>query len=273
MSSILDALRKLEQEKSSLEQPQGANLRELTFEPEYEIGPSHVRARGAGGTIGYVIAGTVIVAGIVAGAVTVAMMMSDRSTERPIQVAAAAPPSEPASAPANMQTVVTPLGVLDDELPVETAPPSKPVIVAARTVTPTKTEAPKVKEKPKAEMAVEKPEVEKALEPSPLPSLPITQPDPPAEVPAVAPPASGKINFDTLPVLTETDRIRLELPPLQINIVGIPNARNPRASALINMQKVYVGENIPSTQARLLDVDLRGIAIDVRGSRYFVSRR
>ncbi len=75
------------------------------------------------------------------------------------------------------------------------------------------------------------------------------------------------------PILSEAVRVRLGLPPLKINIVGIPNNRNPRASALINMQKVYVGETIPGTSARLMDVSLRGVSVDVNGQRYFLSRR
>ncbi|MDZ4860596.1 MAG: hypothetical protein SGI88_16595 [Candidatus Hydrogenedentes bacterium] len=262
MSSILDALRKLEKEKSSREEPQAATLRELTLEPDFEA-PAGGGAGSAGSTIGFIIAGALILAGIAAGTVTTAVMLADNNSE-PLPVASASAPT-PSVQRASVQTIITPVPVLDDELPEESDPPSKP-LQTARAAVP---KLEKIKAKPKLE-AVTAATVEKSAV-VPLPSLPISAPEPPAAPPAQAP--LGKINFDTLPILTESDRVRLGLPPLKINIVGIPNTRNPRASALINMQKVYVGENIPSTQARLVDVDLRGVAIEISGNRYMVSRR
>ena len=81
-----------------------------------------------------------------------------------------------------------------------------------------------------------------------------------------------KVELEKLPLLTESERVRLGLPPIKINIVGVPNNRTPRASALINMQKVYVGENIPNTEARLIDVDLHGVGLEIRGKRYYFSK-
>ena len=73
--------------------------------------------------------------------------------------------------------------------------------------------------------------------------------------------------------LRQTDRQRLGLMDLQINMLK-PAAKNrPHASAIINLNPVYIGEIIPRTNVRLLALDgLQGIAIEVQGSgeRFYV---
>jgi hypothetical protein len=83
---------------------------------------------------------------------------------------------------------------------------------------------------------------------------------------------SETINLSALPTLSESERLRLDLPKLNINIVGLPTKRQPHPSALINLNKVYVGENIPNTDARLIAVELRGVGIEVSGRRYFLPK-
>ena len=113
----------------------------------------------------------------------------------------------------------------------------------------------------------------------PAVTAPVDKPAPPAPIMEVKetvvekkPAPIENVPLEKLPLLTESERVRLGLPPIKINIVGMPNGRTTRASALINMQKVYVGENIPDTDARLFDVDLHGIGLEVRGKRYYYSK-
>jgi hypothetical protein len=88
---------------------------------------------------------------------------------------------------------------------------------------------------------------------------------------APAAPADGSSNgLSILPVLTNSQREDLGLPELTINFVGMPTKRQPRPSALINLQKVYVGERIPGTSARLIGVEMHGIGIEVSGQQFFV---
>ncbi|MCC6696669.1 MAG: hypothetical protein IT365_13650 [Candidatus Hydrogenedentes bacterium] len=80
--------------------------------------------------------------------------------------------------------------------------------------------------------------------------------------------------------LSESERIREGLPKPQINVLVPPSDQNPRGYALINSEKVYVGDRIPETgdaptQANskeivLKDVDLDGIIVERDGRGYRV---
>jgi hypothetical protein len=123
------------------------------------------------------------------------------------------------------------------------------------------------------------------LEPAPLPDVAPepelaktgipAEPAPETEIPP-APDYSdapiGEVDLRTLPMLSESERIRLGLPPLKINIVGLPTKRQPRPSALINFEKVYLGEYIKNTNARLIAVELHGVGIEVAGHRYLMEK-
>lgn len=82
------------------------------------------------------------------------------------------------------------------------------------------------------------------------------------------------IDMTKLPVLKTSDRVRLGLDTMQLNVLREAGPKNPHGLAIINLTKVYVGEMIPGTSVRLLDVKTHGIAIEVVGSgeRYYVPR-
>ncbi|HOV33101.1 MAG TPA: hypothetical protein PLX23_07045 [Candidatus Hydrogenedens sp.] len=82
------------------------------------------------------------------------------------------------------------------------------------------------------------------------------------------------IDMTKLPVLKTSDRVRLGLDTMQLNVLREAGPKNPHGLAIINLTKVYVGEMIPGTSVRLLDVKTYGIAIEVVGSgeRYYVPR-
>ena len=258
MSSILDALRKLEQEKAVRERTdEPVSVRELTLEPEFgddsrHAGPAPLKA------VILALGALLVVVGIGAGLIAAGTMVARHDT--PVQrVVATAPAPQK-----QLTTTVKPVQVAANaKVPVPSAP-------TASAVPPPKP-APAKKPDPPAAPKSAAPPVAPAVKPAP----PVAPPAAPAAVPAKEAPAApvGETDIDKLPILSESVRVRLGLPPLKINIVGIPNSRNPRASALINMQKVYVGETVPGTSARLLDVNLRGVSLDINGQRYFLSRR
>lgn len=73
------------------------------------------------------------------------------------------------------------------------------------------------------------------------------------------------------PIMTRTVFTRLGIPEVRINMLALPTERNPTPSALIDYNKVYMGETIPGTsgRARLIGVDIHGIAVDVDGERFY----
>ncbi len=77
----------------------------------------------------------------------------------------------------------------------------------------------------------------------------------------------------TLPRLRESHCERMGIRELQINMLQPKSKTRPYPSAIINLNKVYVGERIPRTSARLIAVDgLNGIAIEIESTkkRYYV---
>ena len=264
MSSILDALRKLEQEKATREEVVAATpVRQLALEPDYDLDRDR-EPKSYTKTIVVSVVALLVLASIGAGAAA-AVSIGMRRNE-PIQqhVASAVPVAPPATQQSQTNTTVQPVDVPD--APKESAvAETKPVKVV--TAAPKETPAKKTEPAP----AKPKPETAPVVKPAATPVVAMNK-VPAAEAPAeAAKPAEDEI--DKLPILSESVRVRLGLPALKINIVGIPNNRNPRASALINMQKVFQGETIPGTSARLMTVDLRGVVLEVNGQRYFLPRR
>lgn len=72
-------------------------------------------------------------------------------------------------------------------------------------------------------------------------------------------------------IMTDSVRARFGIPDLKINMLMQPNDRNPRPSALIDYNRVYIGEAIPDTKGlvHLIGIDIRGIAVEVDGERYY----
>ena len=74
------------------------------------------------------------------------------------------------------------------------------------------------------------------------------------------------------PPLRVSDRVRFGLEDLKINGMRQPSANRPYGVAYINMERVYLQETIPGTRAKIIGINLRGIAIEIHGSgeRFFV---
>jgi len=117
------------------------------------------------------------------------------------------------------------------------------------------------------------PEPQAAPESIPLPTV---FPAAPAAVPApvletVQPPktrggALSEAEMNALPRLGERERSRHGLTELRLNVLRVATPTQPEPSAIINLKKVYVGELIPDTRARLIGVQSRSIAIEIEGT-------
>lgn len=97
----------------------------------------------------------------------------------------------------------------------------------------------------------------------------------PAEPPA-ARPDSGPVDMNALPRLSTQDRESLGLDNLRLNVLRPADKDQPDALAIINLKKVYVGEMIPGTRARLIGVDANAIGVEVNSDgglkRYRIPR-
>jgi hypothetical protein len=76
-----------------------------------------------------------------------------------------------------------------------------------------------------------------------------------------------------LPPLRSAERARFGLESLKINMLREPSKNRPRGSVIINLKKVYLDERIPGTSARLVGVVSHGIALEVGSERelYFLA--
>ncbi|HQH67784.1 MAG TPA: hypothetical protein PK166_05260 [Candidatus Hydrogenedentes bacterium] len=194
----------------------------------------------------------------------------------PAENAAGATPVEPAPGAeivppppvaAETAAVVTPTRA-PGPAPAEPAPPWEPEVVAPDT--------------PAAPAAPPEPVMAASTDtlPEPAPAYPDTAEaaEPVAapvsrKTPAISQDApSGEVDIMTLPELTDSERRRLQLPEITVNVVGRPSKYRPQPSAMINFSRVVLNEFIPGTNARLIGVSLHGIGIQVGQERYFVPK-
>jgi hypothetical protein len=73
-------------------------------------------------------------------------------------------------------------------------------------------------------------------------------------------------DINTLPRLGQTERERLGLGDLRLNVLREASPSQPEGLAIINLKKVFVGEMIPGTNARLIAVRTRAVAIEIEGT-------
>ena len=81
-----------------------------------------------------------------------------------------------------------------------------------------------------------------------------------------------EIDIRSLPLLRGSERARFGLEQLRLNVLRAASEDRPNGLAIINLNKVYVGEVIPDTRARLIAVESHGIGIEMidTGERYYV---
>lgn len=309
MSSILDALKKVEQEKA---EANGAEEKPFSHETAEQdlLGDRPTRA----GTLSRLspvfiaVAGIVLVGVVVAVSVSVAILLT-RPAASPTQVAQQtlapaiqpavplvshpAPQPQPTASPTEPVTPPAPtpqpapqvvVAAVPPPAPQSPAPPAAPPAPAPVTTLSPQTpqqplEVPAIakSEEPLPETTGVRTKVAKRTEKpkpgvmrlgeAPVQSVPPEGASEPSAEPK-ATPARAPIPVDllTLPVLKESDKERLGLGDIRINMVRPANRAHPYASAIINLQPVHIGEHIPDTAAVLIGVDTRAVAIEIRSS-------
>lgn len=274
MSSILEALKKLEAEK---------NAQHVAIqEPE----PVYTADQMAQSLLGYtepapdarrlsplflVLGGGVFTMLLIGVSVALAVLVlrntpATETTIPPVAVVAAvSPPVAPAVAAATPES--TPVA---DASPVETTPEA-PKESPNKIATPVKL----------PEVATPRPEPERRVEvpmdTTPLPDLTEARyepyiPKPPASAERGNTPVPDDIR--TLPMLSRSERAQYRLEGLTINMLNEANATRPLGNALINLEKIFIGETLPGSNATLIDVKSHGIAIEIMssGQRYYLPR-
>jgi hypothetical protein len=295
MSSILDALKKLEEEKAARKAVDAGSSDPETPMEKFNETPRPRRrqeeVRLSNKTV--LLLGGGLAVALVAVSVTVSLALM-RSTA-PAQVAVAQPVAPVVVAP------VAPAPVVAPEATPATPEASAPLTTAPARVEPlpqvAKAETPAPKPKVVEPKAAPAPKVvePKVAEPEqhPLPqSFPAIAPEPePAPEPAPAPeptpepepaPADPE-TMDTkdvapvgdvkeLPVLRTSDRISFGLENMRVNFLREATPNRPAAMAVINLNKIHIGEVIPGTKARLVAVEREGIGIEITesGKRFYV---
>jgi len=87
-----------------------------------------------------------------------------------------------------------------------------------------------------------------------------------------ADPRPEPVKVDQLPVLTDRMRTSLDLPKFEIRFIGTPTSRNPRSWAVVNMERIYIDNYVPGTDAKVIAIELNGIGIEIEGKQFFVEK-
>lgn len=304
MSSILDALNKLEQEKAQVEVPE---------EIERDIDPRQAARELIGGAPGQgrtlrltpaaMLAGaTMFMVAMIAISVGITVViLGGRTSTAPVQSAAAVPAIVTEREVENAAVVEQPAPVTPEPepvavaavVPVEQKPEPVEVIVpvvekvevvqapiAVVETAPAPIEAVAI-----APMPVEP--VEEMRSPEPVPvrepeavvSRPaIAEPEPIVETPVVVarrdpvvePKPVPITDMRKLPPLTIAVTQRYGADPILINMISPASANRPHAYAIINRIKVTVGDPIGNSRLRLVQVENHGIAVEAGGERFYV---
>jgi hypothetical protein len=282
MSSILDALKKLEAEKAAQQAADQAAAEAaaaaLVPEPEPEFHPENASAELLGEhttsetpsgvvlTPRMLAMGGILFATLVLTAAVVAAVLVARTSVSPVEVAALPAPPEPA-----------PLEQVAENLPepVNETPEPAPVSVAVAPPPP-----PPPQENPPPPVPAVPPRAVQdnpVITPAPLPVAPPPLPPPSPVEATLLPPLAERIppepvDLRSLPVLRASERTQFGLGNLKLNILREAKKDRPYGLAIINLDKVYIGEMIPGTRARLIEVKSHGIGIELvdSGKRFYV---
>ncbi len=314
MSSILDALNKVEEDRNARDSGDDA-----PFVPERAadtlLATPKNRRRTArhslyfkGRFLAVAIGGGIVVALIVALSAGVAAFVGKNA---PVKTAVAVAPTPPKTSPVQAVAPETQTPAPSEVTP---KPEEKPVPQAETPPKPVPAPVPEAPAPPKApvspEFKVPAPEPVKAVAEKPVPKPPVapvkvakaasqsaeepTTPLPTFEAVEKARAAANEVKAPvTLPQapptslapgraaekhapfledinglarLGQTEREKLGLGELRLNVLREASPSQPEGLAIINLKKVYVGEMIPGTNARLIAVKSRAIAIEIEGT-------
>lgn len=268
MSSILDALKKLEAEKAAQqaeEQEPDESFHAEAAEAEL------VGARQPNESLSLrltpltlVIGGGVFAVILIAISVTVSIFVAESNiTPQPVALNTAAPMSVPPTQAAPPERPASP----QPSTPVAAATTQAPAAPVAAPAAPP-TQAIPVVPNAAPTPILPTPDVAPLASPSAAPLAPPALPEPIAKQPGDLEP----VDVNKLPLLRSSERARYGLENLRLNVLREAGPNRPNGLAIINLNKVYIGEVIPGTHARLIDVTRRGIAIEIVDTkeRYYV---
>lgn len=283
MSSILEALKKLEAEKNAqqiaVETPEPAytsNQMAQNLLGNYSD-PSPATRRLSPALL--VLGGSLFTMLFIAITVSIAVMVLGNVQAPPAAVATAPGASssaEPASnvveQPAMVAALVPEAQSAQEHPAIDTPPASEKAPQESTSAA----VVPKASPKPR-------PAPEPAAEPyensvvTPVPVVTEARYEPYIPKPAASKErASAPVPDDirTLPMLTRSERSQYRLDALTINMLNEASATRPLGNALINLEKIFIGETLPGSNATLIDVKSHGIAIEIMstGQRYYIPR-
>jgi hypothetical protein len=181
----------------------------------------------------------------------------------PITIPASEPASEPAPVPApEPVSVPEPVVVMAEQNIVPPAPPPSAMEAAQPAQHPlpdARTLMNQVEPAPQAP-----PPAAPAVVVAQVPARPRPEFSPPVVLtPPAARTESGPVDINTLPRLSVHERESFGLDAIRLNVLRPADKNQPDALAIINLKKVYVGEMIPGTQARLIGVDSGAIGVEL----------
>lgn len=266
MSSILEALKKLEAEKHAqqvaVEAPEPVYTADQMAQsllgqfPDADPGPRRTSP------LLLVLGGSLFTLLLIGVSVSLAVFLlrTPPTTTPPVETARAevtpqSAPSEPAAPALSPEPEAQPEATVVTPVPIKVAE-AEPA--PARPVRPTPRPA------PAPEAPVEAPAVEEVrYEPY--------IPPPPAEK---ATPAALPSDIRTLPMLSRDERAQYRLDDININMLNEASPTRPLGNALINLEKVFIGETLPGSNATLIDVKSHGIAVEIMSTRqrYYIPR-
>lgn len=180
---------------------------------------------------------------------TVAEPAAERVSKPAVETATPEPPA------ANIENEPEPEPA-PEPAPVEVEPVSDPVLDSepvSNPITGAETETPAPKEEPARTMTA------RASEQPPNPAQPAPQ--------------QAVVAYEDLPRLDARTRASfgLQQENFRVNMVRPVSEFHPRALAIVNMEKVYIGQRIGETGAKLVHVQSDGVAIEIvaTGDRFF----
>lgn len=288
MSSILDALKKLEEEKARENDPTDLPLDEVIAAQEI-LGKRHKGGRGFDGwgsrlVVPISLGTSFLLVCLSLVVVYVSVKNHSQASPFPVENVQANVKQAPVeqntgqSVPEKTSTVLVAQTPVEPQRPIQNSPPPA---TASKVEVPTPDPVAPPNTSPSSEPPQQTTDavVYVRSEPVQVPKVPPTRREPPPvskEPPretSVVEEASVVTDPTLLPILTPSDQERLGLPRLKVNFVSQASSQRPQPYALINYKKVYAGETIPSTNARLIAVSVQGVGIEIGGQKFFVPAR
>jgi len=287
MSSILDALNKVEEEQEQLKAQESTNPQDIDLDAAVNdfVEQDILRDKMTLNVSPMILLGggflTLIVIVSVVSWVVVSIMRPDDSTVPPTAVASNTVPMEYVTPIAEIPEPVT-----DEILKPPPEPKATPILketIDTKPTEPIASPTAKIAATPKPDP---KPMIEKKPDTLPKPTTSVLDsegplnfnPDPPktetiAKSPEKELPVKHDAPINSYPPFTSGVQLRYGLDNFKVNMISPKSARNPYGSAIINRKKVFEGGFIAGSQVMLYKVEKNGFAIEIprTGERYFQS--